>query len=117
MRFLSAVAMLMMVVPSMAVVGCQAGQGGESEAWMSLSRSAEAGEPVAELWVKGFACPFCATKLDTQLMKIQGVEEVAIDLGTGRTLVLFDAAASAERESLAGAVKEAGFTLDRIQMP
>lgn len=73
--------------------------------------------PVATMWVKGMACPFCATNLEGQLEKIKGVKKITIDLGTGKVVMVLDPTMPATKEAMAKAVDNSGFTLDRIEMP
>ncbi len=46
--------------------------------------------PVATMWIKGMACPFCATNLEGQLEKVKGIERITIDLGTGKVVMVLD---------------------------
>ncbi len=73
--------------------------------------------PAATMWVKGMACPFCATNLEGQLEKVKGVAKITIDLGTGKIVMVLDPTMPATKEALARAVDNSGFTLDRIEMP
>jgi len=51
------------------------------------------------------------------LLKIDGVRKVTVDMGTGRVYVDVDQTSVPTREALAEAVKNAGFTLNRVDMP
>ena len=73
--------------------------------------------PVATMWVKGMACPFCATNLEGQLERVKGVNKISIDLGTGKVVMVLDPTMPATKEAMARAVDNSGFTLDRIEMP
>ena len=69
------------------------------------------------MMVTGFACPFCANKLDKQMYKIAGVKDVIIDLGTGRVEVVVDKSNVPTREAIQQAVDDAGFTLETVTFP
>lgn len=69
------------------------------------------------MMVSGFACPFCANKLDKQMLKIAGVKEVIIDLGTGMVQVVVDENSVLTREAIEQAVQDAGFTLNSVTFP
>ncbi len=67
------------------------------------------------LTVHGLSCPLCSNNLDGQLRRIKGVEAATIDLKTGAVSVRLSASHSVSSEDLAGAVKNAGFTLKKIE--
>lgn len=69
------------------------------------------------MMVTGFACPFCANKLDKQMYKIEGVKDVIIDLGTGMVEVVVDKSYVPNREAIEQAVDDAGFTLKNVTFP
>lgn len=67
------------------------------------------------LTVHGLSCPLCANNLDGQLRRIKGVEEARIDLKTGAVSVRLGQGHSVSPNDLAAAVKNAGFTLKKIE--
>jgi copper chaperone CopZ len=67
------------------------------------------------LTVHGLSCPLCANNLDGQLRRIEGVEEATIDLKTGAVSVRLGQGHSVSAGDLARAVKNAGFTLKKIE--
>lgn len=70
----------------------------------------------ATLWVNGLGCPLCASNLDVQLMRIEGVASVVVDLSDGTAALTF--VPGADRPSparLGHAVEDAGFTLVKVQ--
>ena len=70
------------------------------------------------LVVYGMGCPQCANNVDKQLLKVPGVEQVKVNLGTGNVLVTFaDDAARPSQAQLAKAVSNSGYTLVRVQTP
>ena len=66
------------------------------------------------LIVHGLSCPLCSNNLDGQLKKVAGVEDASIDLKTGAVTVRLAEGHSVTSGDLAGAVKNAGFTLKKI---
>ena len=66
------------------------------------------------LTVHGLSCPLCANNLDGQLAKVDSVEGASIDLKTGDVTVRLAEGHSVTPEDLAGAVKNAGFTLKSV---
>jgi len=69
------------------------------------------------MMVTGFACPFCANKLDKQMYKITSVQDVIIDLGTGMVEVVVDESNVPSRAAIEQAVEDAGFTLESVSFP
>ena len=59
--------------------------------------------------VRGMTCGHCVRAVTSELDKIDGVSNVAIDLATGR--VTFVTAAAVPPETLAAAIDEAGYEL------
>lgn len=66
---------------------------------------------IYELTVEGLACPFCAYGLERQLTKIGGIEDIAVDIGTGVATVRTEDGVALDRPTAEKAVKTAGFTL------
>lgn len=98
----------------------------DSGSSMQSSASSITSQPTVEatnssdnlvMMVTGFACPFCANKLDKQMYKIAGVKDVIIDLGTGRVEVVIDKNKVPTREAVQQAVDDAGFTLKSVTFP
>lgn len=67
--------------------------------------------------VHGMGCPQCANNVDSQLMKVPGVESVSIDMGSGRVLAKLTPSNHPTRDQLAKAIDQTGFTLVKIDMP
>ncbi len=55
--------------------------------------------------------------VDRQLAELSGVEQVHIDLPTGKVSVALAIEHPATREQLVKAIDDSGFTLDQIKMP
>lgn len=69
----------------------------------------------AVITVRGLSCPKCATGVDQQLAKIDGVDTVDVDFATGAIDVTFDALHQRPtRAQLAKAIEDSGFTLVSI---
>lgn len=78
----------------------------------------EAGQPdVILLTVGGLSCPLCAHNVDRQLLRIPGVRDVQVDLGTGEITVHYDPQTPPTPEQLTRAVRDSGFTLRAIHGP
>lgn len=109
-------------VLALGLVGCNEQQsasmpGQDQVDLAAVNDEAMPGGPVATMWIKGMACPFCATNLEGQLEKVKGVGKITIDLGTGKVVMVLDPTMPATKEAMARAVDDSGFTLDRIEMP
>ncbi len=63
------------------------------------------------LGVKGVACPYCAFGIEKRLNKIDGVNEVVVDIGDSVVRVTMQEGATLTEEQVRQAVDEAGFTL------
>ena len=70
-----------------------------------------------DLVVHGLSCPLCATNLDQQVKRIDGVRDSWIDLDTGRLRVEVEEGALVPVKDLARAVDQAGFTLQGVEKP
>ena len=73
--------------------------------------------PTATLTVQGLSCPLCASDVDKQLMKVNGVESVSVDLGGGTVRVAFAGGARPTAAALRKAVEDSGYTLVSIDTP
>ncbi len=65
----------------------------------------------------GLSCPQCSNNLDQQLLKVPGVSDVVVDLGTG--VVTFAVADNAEISDakIKAAIQDAGFSVNRVELP
>ena len=63
------------------------------------------------LHVYGMSCPLCATNVDKQLLKIDGVNSVRVNLNSGEVIVFTSKDNPPRYDQLARAVEESGFTL------
>jgi copper chaperone CopZ len=59
--------------------------------------------------VRGMTCAHCVRAVTSELDKIDGVSDIAIDLTTG--VVTFASVAAVPSETLAAAIDEAGYEL------
>lgn len=60
--------------------------------------------------VQGVGCPFCVFGIEKWLGKIDGVQDVQMDLETGRVTLTLEPGASVTEDQLRRAVEQAGFT-------
>ena len=72
---------------------------------------AQDANPVYSLRADGLACPFCAYGIEKQLSKIEGVEAVETDIGSGTVTITLREGASLSEENARNAVEKAGFTM------
>lgn len=68
---------------------------------------AAAGGEVSQHQVTGMTCGHCVTSVTEQIQRIDGVRDVAVDLGTGTVTVTAGRPVSAH--AIATAVREAGY--------
>jgi len=66
------------------------------------------------LYVDGLACPFCAYGIEKQLGKLDGVEDVHVEVGNGLVRVVTRGDRELRETDVREAVERAGFTLDRF---
>lgn len=59
--------------------------------------------------VEGMTCGHCVSAVTEEISQLAGVRNVQVDLGTGSVTVTSDA--PLDREAVAAAVDEAGYTL------
>ncbi len=71
----------------------------------------------ATLTAYGLACPLCEHNIDKQLLKVSGVKNVDVDLGSGLVKVRFADGTQPSDKELAAAVEAGGFTLNKIERP
>ncbi len=64
----------------------------------------------ATIQVDGLSCPFCAYGLEKHLKKVKGVEDVEINMKSGKATVAFKSGAQVDDAALSEAVTKAGFT-------
>ncbi len=70
----------------------------------------------AELKVKGLACPFCAYGLERKLKKLAGAQSVKVFINDDRAQVQFDGKQPPVLDDIRGAVHDAGFKLEGLQV-
>lgn len=82
----------------------------------SLSQvSIPEGANQARMSVRGLSCPLCAHNVDVQLLRMKSIKQVEVDLGTGLVLVDFDPNEPPSADALARAVRNSGFTVEKIE--
>ena len=80
-------------------------------AGLTVSLAAFAGGTQYNLGVKGVACPYCAYGVEKRLNKIEGVDQVEVDIGDSVVRVTMQEGTTLTEEQARKAVEEAGFTL------
>lgn len=80
-------------------------------AGLMLSLSALAAGNQYTLGVKGVACPYCAFGVEKHLNKVDGVENVVVDIGDSVVRVTMAHDAELTESQARTAVENAGFTL------
>ncbi|HLO40952.1 MAG TPA: heavy-metal-associated domain-containing protein [Phycisphaerales bacterium] len=69
----------------------------------------------AVLYVNGLGCPLCATNIDKQLLRVDGVSAAQVNLGAGTVTIALTGAKRPSAHDLSESVLDAGFTLVRIE--
>lgn len=67
--------------------------------------------------VDGLSCPFCAYGLEKKLKRLEGAEEVRINLDQGLVEIRVTKGKTIEESLLRQAVKDSGFTPRKITYP
>jgi len=70
--------------------------------------------PDVTIAVNGLACPFCAYGLEKKLSKIEGVEEVDVEMEEGQVHLKLKYGKIVTEETIVKTVKDAGFTPTKI---
>jgi copper chaperone CopZ len=70
----------------------------------------------AALYVNGLGCPLCASNIDRQLTRVDGVSTINTDLSHGIVTVVFEEDEKPSAYDLGEAVADAGFTLVKIEL-
>lgn len=76
-----------------------------------VTAAAWAQGPVYQVGVDGMSCPFCAYGIEKQLKKLDGVNQVKVDVAKGQVVVTMDDGKTLEKAQAVEAVKKAGFSL------
>ena len=78
---------------------------------MVSAEAQETTQPTYTLHADGLACPFCAYGIEKQLSKIEGLEDIGIDIETGTLTLTMAKGATLEEATARKAVEAAGFSL------
>ncbi len=105
-RHLSSFALIVLMASGCAALDSTRGD----DAWADLVVTED-----VELVVHGLSCPLCASNLDQQLLRIDGVSDMWVDLQTGYVQVEIESAKTVSATDLNRAVRNAGFTLREIR--
>jgi len=68
-----------------------------------------------QLRVDGLACPFCAYGIEKKLNAIEGVERVETNIKDGAVIVIMQDGFTLDEATARKAVKEAGFSLRKLE--
>ena len=79
--------------------------------WAIAAGAQNATPPIYTLHADGLACPFCAYGIEKQLSKIDGVEQIDVDIESGTITLTMAEGASLDEATARKAVEAAGFTL------
>lgn len=85
-------------------------------AFLTAPFTAIAGQTSVTVKVDGLSCPFCAYGIEKKIKKIEGVEDVRVDIKSGNVTVIYKDRKSFTRERLNKAVRDAGFTPRTIKV-
>lgn len=84
-----------------------------------ISRPAQAQEhlesPDIVAEVNGMACPFCAYGVRRKLLRLEGVEQVAVSVADGTAQLKLEEGATLSEEKIVQAIDEAGFDAGSIE--
>ncbi|MBI2504147.1 MAG: heavy-metal-associated domain-containing protein [Candidatus Latescibacteria bacterium] len=83
---------------------------------LGASLCASAQVEAAAVKLDGLSCPFCAYGLEKKLKKVEGVEEVKIEVDQGLAKLAVKKDKSLSLEEVEAAVKEGGFTPKEIAL-
>ena len=97
-----------------AAPGCATGPGKPP---METALAADTLDGASEVVVaaQGLSCPLCASNLDAQLNRIEGVDGASVDLATGEATVRLDKKHAVTALQLRKAVEDAGFTFHGVR--
>ena len=79
--------------------------------WGMAASAQNATSPIYTLHADGLACPFCAYGIEKQLSKIDGVEQIDVEIESGTITLTMTEGASLDEATARKAVEAAGFTL------
>lgn len=71
----------------------------------------------AVLQITGMKCGECVRRVAESLLGVEGVDDAEVDLETGSARVRLSEGSPASQGDLIKAVDEAGYAVDRIEMP
>lgn len=103
------------ILAAIPLTACQSTGPTKADQQQSIANFAQA--RTVTMRVKGMTCPFCASNLEEYLAKLDGVETVDANLGTGHVIVQMTSFGENTEAALRKAVDESGFTVDRFESP
>jgi len=81
---------------------------------LTVPLTARAKETRVTISVDGLSCPFCAYGLEKKLKKVEGVEDLTIDIESGQVNMTFKDRGDYDEGVLRKAVRDSGFTPRKI---
>lgn len=99
------------------VAGCSSSSPVPTTAPVGFDADAVIDASSATLAVQGMSCPLCANNIDRSLLKVPGVTSAKIDLGAGTVRVTLAPGSRVRHADLHKAVEDAGYALQRIDVP
>jgi len=85
-------------------------------AFLSAPLTALADKVKVRAKVDGLSCPFCAYGIEKKIKKLEGVEEVSVDVKSGTVTVIYKDKKFFDNKRLNQALKDAGFTPGAINL-
>ncbi len=67
-----------------------------------------------QVTVLGMSCPFCAYGVEQKLKKLDGVEELTVELASGLATLVMEEGADVSNDALRKTVEDAGFEAAKI---
>ena len=68
-----------------------------------------------EVTILGMSCPFCAYGVQQKLQRLEGVEDLKVELSTGLATLTLEDDADISNEVLVQTVEDAGFEVAKIE--
>lgn len=104
-------ALMALVVFGLVLPASIAAQEARAEAMQEVEQDAR----TIEVEILGMSCPFCAYGVEQKLKRLDGVEDLEVELKTGITTLSLADGADISNETLKETVEEAGFKVAEIR--
>lgn len=107
----------LLLVALLSIVGCTPSFSTSSTQPVDLDPDAVIDAPSATLHVQGMSCPLCANNIDRAVTRVAGVTSARLDLGRGTVSITLAPGSRVRHADLRKAIDDAGYTLQRIDVP